>query len=154
MLLTKKGPLFRTMQCLAKEVDAAAGGYGMSRGVATLVSKVLNRPKMDLKDIGRRAVITKLVHAGLPNADVEKYISVHEKTIAIYHRAHNSLAIKAAAVLSAYGDRQPATMASIDQPATSHSASAVAGQAAASSRLHLPSASVQPHLDAIKQPQF
>ena len=77
-------------------------------------------------------MISKLVHAGLEPAEIAKYIGVHEKTVAIYHRAHKSFAMKAATVLSAYGP----TMSG-----TSNLGSAVG---VATSLLHPPSALVQP----------
>ena len=88
MLPTKSGPLVRSMSYTSKEVGEESAGYSMFRGVAKWAGKVLDRPKMVPKDIGWRAVITKLVHAGLEPAEIAKYIGVHERTVAIYHRAH------------------------------------------------------------------
>ena len=94
MLPTKSEPLFRIMLYTYKEVGEESAGYGMFRGVAKWAGKVLDRPKMVAKDIGRRAVITKLVHAGLEPAEITKYIGVHKKKVATYHRAHKSFAMK------------------------------------------------------------
>ena len=74
MLPSKSGPLVRRVSYNSKEVGEKAAGYGMFRGVAKWVGTVLNCPKMVPKDIGRREVIAKLVHAGLPNAGIAKYI--------------------------------------------------------------------------------
>ena len=59
-------------------------------------------------------------------------IGVHEKTVAIYHRAHKSFAMKAATVLSAYG------------PTTSGRSNIGSAVGVATSLLHPPSALVQP----------
>ena len=62
------------------------------------------------KDIGRRAVISKLVHAAkLEAAKIAKYIGVHKRTVIIYHHAHKSFVIQAATVSSAYGSTMSAT---------------------------------------------
>ena len=96
--------------------------------------------------------MTKLVHAGLPAIDIAKYMGIHKKTVAIYHRAHKNLSVQAATVLSRWPGNEP----NVDTPDTLATALAAA-VAVPSNQPQLPQLALvdqpQPQATSSNQPQ-
>ena len=88
LLPQKTGYIFRSVNRLSHEMLEDEAGYGMFHGAAEWAGKVLKRPALQAKDLGRRAVVTKLVHANLPAVDIAKDMGIHEMPVSVYRRAH------------------------------------------------------------------
>lgn len=85
----------------AKVLGPKQAGVSLFRGVYQWVSKVLDR-KLTFKDIARRVVMTKLANApDMSDNDVAKYLHVHPRTVAVYHRSGATKKQRAAEILNA-----------------------------------------------------
>ena len=110
-LVGNNGLLFRSCTNTTAKMGAKVTTYASYRGVASWVGGLIGRPKLTVKDIGRRVAMTKLANSDIPLEDCCKYMGVTAKTMSIYQRPTLGIELRAARLLGAYSPNKPNTTA-------------------------------------------
>ena len=88
-------------QMHAIQLGLECGTTELCQGVAEWASKVTKR-KLVVKDLARRAAMTKAANSRLPLPGTSKYFEIRPNTMMVYHQASSDTAHKRAGILSGH----------------------------------------------------